>query len=354
MPDAMSCALEYNRAVEFILSLLKYSNYKERQTSWNVPELNRDIAKELMDFSPNVKVKEWLEYVDSHISPFLRNDVLFITNDIYRVIDVCLHLVLMEDLEEPLDLIEALRVLDTRTMVEIAYKFYELEAPLDDDKVLKKAIIEHFSEEVANSFMELKNYPEGFRDKAVTVLESFYEEFYRPYEKTVYEFMEKRLDFHHNLFDKDPVYFINTVGLGDYTKAIELHKEIKLYLSFFIDVGILYFTYYDTLCMYCGQTVEYRFQNKKKQDTYKALFKALSDDKRIEILQLTSERPWYSKELADHFKLSTATLSYHLNLLLDLGVLNFEPSIVNNRYYYTTNKDHIRNLFEDALKGILE
>nr|WP_246566016.1 ArsR family transcriptional regulator [Tissierella simiarum] len=89
------------------------------------------------------------------------------------------------------------------------------------------------------------------------------------------------------------------------------------------------------------------------QNRYKALFKALSDDKRIEIIKITSKRPWYNKELADYFNLTTATLSYHLNLLLDLGILNFEPSI-NNRYYYTTNKENLKKLFDIALKDLLE
>ena len=52
---------------------------------------------------------------------------------------------------------------------------------------------------------------------------------------------------------------------------------------------------------------------------------------------MASKRPWYNKELADYFNLTPATLSYHLNLLLDLEILNFEPSIINNRYYYTRN-----------------
>ncbi|WP_353092950.1 winged helix-turn-helix domain-containing protein [Tissierella praeacuta] len=354
MESNLPCKIQYNKAVEFITAVLKYRINKSRQVHWNTPELKRDIAKEIMDFSPNEKVKEWLKYVDTNISPFLRNDIIFITDEIYRLLDVCFHLVLMEDIKEPLELIEALTSIDTSTMVKIAYKYYELDAPLDNEEKLKLALNENYSDKIASSFLHFKNHPDEYKNRAREVLLSFYEKFYKPFEKTVYSYMEKRRDFHNKTFKKDPIYFINTIGMGDYSKAIELHNKVIIYMSFFIDVGLFYFTYKDTLVMYCGQTIEHRFESRKTLDTYKALFKALSDEKRIEILKMTSKRPWYNKELADYFNLTTATLSYHLNLLLDLEILNFEPSIINNRYYYTTNKENLKKLFDAALKDLLE
>lgn len=354
MESNLLCEIQYNKAVEFITAVLKYRNNKLQQVHWNTPELKRDIAKEIMDFSPNEKVKEWLKYVDTNISPFLRNDIIFITDEIYRLLDICFHVVLMKDIKEPLELIEALTSIDTSTMVKIAYKYYELDVPLDNEEKLKLALTENYSDKIASSFLHFKNHPNEYKNRARKVLLNFYKEFFKPFEETVYSYMEKRWDFHNEVFKKNPIYFINTIGMGDYSKAIELHNKVVIYMSFFIDVGLFYFTYEDTLVMYCGQTIEHRFESRKTLDTYKALFKALSDEKRIEILKMTSKRPWYNKELADYFNLTTATLSYHLNLLLDLEILNFEPSIVNNRYYYTTNKENLKKLFEAALKDLLE
>ena len=354
MENSIACKIQYNKAVEFITSILKYSNNKTRQVHWNTPELEKDVAKDIMDFSPNEKVKEWLKYVDNNISPFLRSDILFVTNDTYRLLDICFHLILMENIKEPLGLIESLKSLDLFTMVKIAYKFYELDTSLDDDENLKLALTENFSDEIASSFLHFKNHPKQYLDRSIDVLTIFYDQFYKPFEENIYSYMKERLVFHNELFQKDPVYFINTIGMGDYSKAMALHNNIIIYMSFFIDVGLLYFTFEDTLVMYCGQTIEHRFENRKALDTYKALFKALSDEKRIEILKMTSKKPWYNKELADYFNLTTATLSYHLNLLLDLEILNFEPSIINNRYYYTTNKENLQKLFDAALKDLLE
>ena len=353
MEISTALKLEYNKAVEFIGAIIKYTTKKTRQVHWNTPDLEKD-AQDILNFTPNGKVKEWLDHVDSSISHLFRNDFLFVTDEAYRLVDICLHLVLMENLDTPLELIEALKVVDTDVMIAVVYKFYELDAPLDDEQKLKKAITESFSEDTASSFLQLKKHPRQFRDRAVIVLKEFYHEFYEPFEKTVYDFMDTRLAVHHQLFDKDPVHFINTIGIGDYSKAIELHKIILIYVSYFLDVGVLYFTHNETLVMCSGQTIEHKFENGKAKPSYASFFKALSDNKRIEILKLTSKRPWYNKELADYFHLSTATLSYHLNLLLDLRVLNFEPSIVNNRYYYTANKEEIEKLFEEVLEYLIE
>lgn len=354
MEGGAACQIKYNNAVEFVCAILKYTNNTSRQVYWNTPDLEKDAAKGIVDFSPNEKVKEWLKYVDDNISPFLRNDIIFVASEIYRLPDICFHLILMQDIKEPLELIEALKSLDLSNMIKIAYKFYDLDAPLDKEETLRASLIENYSNEIATSFLHFKNHTQEYKDRLIVVLLSFYRDFYQYLEETVYNYMKERLVFYNDLFEKDPIYFINTVGIGDYSKAIEMHNSIILYMSFFIDVGILYFTFEDILVMYCGQTIEHKFESRKKQDAYKALFKALSDDKRIEILKMTSRRPWYNKELADHFKLTTATLSYHLNLLLDLGILNFEPSIINNRYYYTTNKENLKNLFDAALEDLLE
>ncbi len=353
MAKNISCQIKYNKAAEFVGSIYKYITNQNRQVYWNTPEIEKDIAKDIMDFSPNPKVKDWLKYIDDNISPFLRNDLIFVTDDIYKLLDVCFHIILIEDIKDPLELIESLKLLETNTMIQITYKFYELEASLDDEKNLKLDLIKNFSEEVASSFLHFKNNPDLYKESLIKVLINYYKEFYQPYEEEVYSYMEERILIHQQLFEKDPVSFINTIGIGDYSKAINLHENLVVYMSFFIDVGILYFTVNETLVLYCGQTIEHRFESRKTIDTYKALFKALSDNKRIEILKMAAKRPWYNKELADYFNLTPATLSYHLNLLLDLEILNFEPSIINNRYYYTTNKDKLKKLFDIALQDLL-
>lgn len=348
MIDRKNLYIQHNRAIEFVMAIRKYTNDKTRQIHWKPMETTNGHSN-LMDFTPNQKVKKWLEEVDEKISPFFRNELLFICDEPYRLFDICFHLILTQSIEEPQELLKALKSLDTPFMMETAYRFYELDAPLEDEDQLKEAITKAYSLESAQCFLQLKTHPEEYKSKILLVFEEFYQRFYAPYEEEVNALMAQRLLLHRELFKKDPTGFVNTLGLGDYTKAISHHDALTLFMSYYMDVGIIYFSFQKTLVMIYGQTIEHRFESNKRRDTYKSLFKALSDETRLSILYLTAKRPWYNKELADHFELSTATLSYHLNLLLELGILNFEPSIINNRYYYTANLEELRELFNRAL-----
>lgn len=61
-------------------------------------------------------------------------------------------------------------------------------------------------------------------------------------------------------------------------------------------------------------------------------FKALSDPKRREILNLLKERSMTAGELAEKFDMTNATMSYHLQILIDAGLIVFEKE-KNYRIY---------------------
>jgi DNA-binding transcriptional ArsR family regulator len=352
--DALEYEIEYNKAMEFINAIFKYSNSKQQQSIWNSKVLKNDPAKELLDFSPSKEVKDWLKYIDTHISPFLRNDLIFIAGKTINLLDVCFDLVIKKDLKEPCELIETLKSLDSWTLVELIYEKYDSNISLEnDDMIIKSALTEICDEEISSIFMQIKNHPEEYKTEVIKIFETFYELYYNPFENKVYTFMKERCNKHNKTFKENPINFLNTIGLGDYSKFIIEKKKFRIFVSFYIDLGVFHFNIDNDFIMLFGHTIEHRFENKLTREKCKALFKALSDETRLDIIKITSQRPWYNKELADYFNLSTATLSYHLNLLLDLDIINFEPS-VNNRYYYTTDKKHLKKLFDMALNEIVE
>jgi DNA-binding transcriptional ArsR family regulator len=68
--------------------------------------------------------------------------------------------------------------------------------------------------------------------------------------------------------------------------------------------------------------------------------KVLSEQSKLEILMLCKKTPQYGVNLAKQLKLSTATVSYHLNALVNLGYLSL--NMEGNRIYYKTHKDRIQ------------
>lgn len=349
----MNTKIEYNMAVEFIGSLFKYSTNKAHQNILQSKEIKEDVAKELLDFSPSKEVQEWLEYVDNNISPFFRNDLYLILLKVKGLLDTCFKVVLKNNIKTPLELIDHIKEMDELELLKLIYNEYDLNVPLSSkNETLGKALTKQFDEKTSLFFLQTKKHPKEYKDKTIEALQTFYTLYYKPFENKVYAFMKGKLEDHNRLFQENHMKFLNTIGIGDYSKIIDKEKYFRIFVSFYVDLGLFYFSTDNMFIMFYGHTIEYRFNNKLNLERSKALFKALSDETRLEIIKITSQHPWYNKELAEYFNLSTATLSYHLNLLLDLDILNFEPS-ANNRYYYTTNKENLKKLSDLALHNIL-
>ena len=80
--------------------------------------------------------------------------------------------------------------------------------------------------------------------------------------------------------------------------------------------------------------------------------KALSDKTRLEILEYISKKPSYGIELSTHFKVSRPTISFHLEQLKSVGLVNVER--VKNTKYYSINKHNYINYIEKLNKYLLK
>ena len=350
----MNYKIEYNKAIEFVEAMFKYAINRYYEVNWRRNIIEENLPKNILDFAPSKKVKEWLKFIDDNISPIFRNDLIFISTITIDMMDVAIEIILEEDLKEPLILIEYLKSLEANELIRLIFNRFDIDLPFNSDDVLiKNALMNRYDEERALNFILIKNHPEEYKNKVIEVYETFYRLYYEPFEEKVYKFMEEKCRKHNELFQKDPIDFLNTIGLADYTEFITKEKKLRMIESFYIDLGLFHYYVDDTFVILFGHSIEHKFNHKLNQEQCINLFKALSDETRLEIIRITSKRPWYNRELADYFNLSTATLSYHLNLLLNLGILNFEPSI-KNRYYYTTNKKNLKKLFDLAYKTIVE
>ena len=80
-------------------------------------------------------------------------------------------------------------------------------------------------------------------------------------------------------------------------------------------------------------------------------FKALSDPIRRNILELLKKGPLPAGEIAGHFKLSGATISYHLNILKKADLVS--ESRYKNYIYYELNASVLEELmlWLSELKG---
>lgn len=80
-------------------------------------------------------------------------------------------------------------------------------------------------------------------------------------------------------------------------------------------------------------------------------FKALSDPARREILMLLKEKPLSAGEIAGHFEIAGATISYHLNILKKADLVT--ETREKNFIYYDLNASVVEEvmLWLSDLKG---
>ncbi len=83
------------------------------------------------------------------------------------------------------------------------------------------------------------------------------------------------------------------------------------------------------------------------------VFKALSDDTRIDIIRkLLKQTELSCQQLMKFFSLSQPTLSHHFNKLIDAEVLTVRKDGVN--HYYGVNKKYLENMGIDINKIVLD
>ncbi len=107
--------------------------------------------------------------------------------------------------------------------------------------------------------------------------------------------------------------------------------------------------------VYIGILIDEDFHIDKIQltnDSICNILKIISDRSKFEILRRISNTSAYGQELANEMNLTTATISRHMSMLQDYGLVHTRRGEM--RIYYSLNKEAIGNLFDMARSALLE
>ena len=85
----------------------------------------------------------------------------------------------------------------------------------------------------------------------------------------------------------------------------------------------------------------------EKQDVI-SYGKVLSDGSKLEILRLLAQRSYINRELAEALGLSTATISHHMSVLTELGLVH--TTIAANRILYDLNREKLTEVMGDMAR----
>lgn len=111
--------------------------------------------------------------------------------------------------------------------------------------------------------------------------------------------------------------------------------------------------FHDDICYY-GLLSELVIQyGKDRQQSKEALLqklKALSDSSKLEILISLKISPKYNLEIAQQLGLTPATMSHHMSVLLNCGLVGVEKK--DGKVYYHLQKENIGNLIQELAQTI--
>ncbi len=297
-------------------------------------------------------ISEWRGQVEAHISPFLSADIekLFM----FHLPVSFLHgAVLRFNLNTPEELCEWMTPKNVAKAQQLILELSDLQGvdPAEVNEAAVRRGLESYSslfhtsisEEVEVVLYALR-YTEAFLGRVQAALSEFYGAFVKDDLPRALAFLEDKRREHQKLLDERGEKFLNQITLDNYGSLYSRDDEIRIVLSYYANRFISLNTRYYKLMIY-GFDVEQLMSRFNTAEVVDQFLKALADPKRAAIMRLLKHRQWYGKELADHFSLTTATMSYHIEKLISSRLVQFQTA-EKNRILYSINREGVEEMLQ--------
>jgi len=332
-----------NEAIDFICAVKRFADRKNP----------KDPDKQGL-----MQVESWCREYEEKLSPFLLNDLSLLVEkmiaptlfmwylnfktEVFNSVEELLSTLEMMPLDEFIKGIEKVLGLKPEdvTDVETLQNIIEDEGlfPYHDPKLEAELLLGFLKD------------PQDLQKRLHRCYSDFYEQAYKPGKEALQQVIEEKQLWHQNRLDNNSDEYILNLGMENFIKEILEMGEPILYFSLFADSEIIAILYHRVLIIGGGTDNQIRSQSAK--DKSSLFLSCMGDPKRLEILRLTAIRPWYGTELAKYFDLKPATLSYHINKLVDANLLNLTKG-EQRRFYYSLNKEAVGKFLEFVKQDLI-
>ncbi|MDP4145569.1 MAG: metalloregulator ArsR/SmtB family transcription factor [Bacillota bacterium] len=201
--------------------------------------------------------------------------------------------------------------------------------------------------DIKEKLLECLDNPIETKQRYCMMIRSFYERAFKPIEEEVLEKLQSIKQKYERAFMENPEGFFKSYFKMEVIRC-QIHVSYFKYTAWFSypaeDI--------DTIgWIVLGIHSDKVFGKDAIRERVNKFFWILSDKKRLNMIDLLVERPWYGHEMAQKLKLTPATVSYHMSFLLELDIVTFQRD--ENRLYYSLNKNKVEELFEQAKRALL-
>ena len=334
--------IEHNMAIECITTMMRIA---ELDYFENYIEEHKFLGSSL--------IKEKLYTMRNQLTSFEKNDLDILFKKFKLNFYYLLMFITETNVKTVNELLTELRELSSDEYLSECFRVSSHNISIDDeDETIYKAVTENYSIEDAELFIEFKNDTKLLQTKLIKIIESFYKKAFRKEENWITGELEPTLRNHINLFNGNKTGFIDTIGNGNYEKMLN-NNEYKVYICYLEEFIPRCLFGKDKYTFVYGFGEEQKLNLKVDNINPQEIFKTLSDETRLRILSLLNQKKWARKDLVKEIGLTSATMTYQLNKLMELGLIELIVGGDTNKSLYTLNKESFRLLINSAVDEII-
>lgn len=341
----LNVEIKYNSAIDFLFSIVRI-NYR------TIIRKNESFS----NFEFNDEIEKYVENVSNSISPMMASDFEMLTKKFTGGVIAPVYLCIKNNISSITSFLKYFEKLSGEDF----FRLYEEAFGVDSSKLtkkefkkeLKKKLNGYIPSEDDKIYFELKKYADETKDRIFNLLNNYYNKYYKLVEEEIILFMKQRTNYYKTINTSDSKYFLSKILLFNTEKLDNENSNIVLFPSYFYEIGWSQFFYKNITAYVYGYLLEQQLDKDFMKKKCQELHKILADEKRIEILKLLSKKKYYSAELAEHFDISKPTMSYHVNKMLSIGILNMEFES-SNKVYLSLNKEVLKEMIEYIYNDIV-
>lgn len=332
--------IEKNLCLEFIFTLMGIAYY--------------DTVQNSKDTKPPFEhvISSFIKTNYSTIPIMVRQDIKLLFNDFSGFFITFLHLIIRENFKTPEELITYIQTLSTNDFLNLYLEGNETGLTIDSDKTTLDHILTDLSVAVHQDakdkelFFEFIKYPMDIGSRFTHAMSVIYHDFFKPYEPFLVSKLDELILRHQALYDENPEAFINAILFQSKESLSDESADIHIYLSYFYGskVSVAY-SEHNKVYFFYGSKAEQKLYTKNLTDKYEELIKSLADETRRNLIRFLMHSPHYNKEISDHLGITTATISYHIGRLVELGIIKHKYQ-EGKRIYYQVDKERFDQLFD--------
>ncbi len=198
-------------------------------------------------------------------------------------------------------------------------------------------------------FLELVAEPEAYKARMLRLWKRYWESYFAEQLDRYTDLWEESIkEKSRALAEQDAEEFVKRLSnhsrLPDQIPAGYTTGEIVLVPSYYARHTLMFYGYGSVTLIYdCQLTEQLRGQLEILEDEISATAKAVGDKTRLKLLRLIVNNPnLYGRELAKHCEVSQPSVSRHLRILREAGLLAERP--VGNHITYEVHRERIEGL----------